>query len=404
LKSPLRCLLLCFGVWLCLVWQPQTIFGQGNDLIISRMGLSQTRGTTFLTMLLSRAQQPRIQPVVDRQSPKLIIDFPKARVFDVPALQMGDQQLVNQVRTMAIPGEDGVRIVLDLVPDRPYTFWRSGRPGPVGGYQFMIGLKPDTELDKAPSPGLAVDRPPSTYTREPVPALPPPRDYPIRPEAAPSPEDRRTYETALPPGFEQRRPTSGPMSEIYQLMPAAGPVLAFLEQQGWSVDKRAPGRGGSQGAEKFTLSSSRFPELSLKIEHIPTRASGGPAINLIALATDRLADPVAEKYRGKVDWDMAKIKANYEDIGDYFDDGLKPLRIKLREMSKAVVLRNFEFYEKFLQAAAPQKPGLVEQIDKHIREKVNKRFEGAQFTESERPLVILDLVDFYTIRVYFIGG
>jgi hypothetical protein len=75
----------------------------------------------------------------------------------------------------------------------------------------------------------------------------------------------------------------------------------------------------------------------------------------------------------------------------------------LRERSKAIVLRDYEFFQQFLAAAVPQKPELADNIKKHVQEKANKRLEGAQYTESENPLVIFDMVDFYTLRVYFIG-
>jgi hypothetical protein len=184
-------------------------------------------------------------------------------------------------------------------------------------------------------------------------------------------------------------------------MPAAGPALGFLEQQGWSVQKDSAGRGGN--SQKFLLASSRYPNLSIKIEHIPTKATGSPGINVIALSTDKLVDSDADKYRQMMRWDMATIKKHYEDIGDYYDDGLKPIRIRLRERSKAIVLRDYEFYQKFLEAAVPQKPELPEKIKKHVQDKANKRLEGAQYTESENPLVIMDMVDFYTLRVYYIG-
>ncbi len=51
----------------------------------------------------------------------------------------------------------------------------------------------------------------------------------------------------------------------------------------------------------------------------------------------------------------------------------------------------------------PQQPQLSDKVQKHVQEKVNKRLEGAQYTESENPLVIMDMVDFYTLRVYFVG-
>ncbi len=408
MKLRRRDFLLIFGIlagWI--FWQPQLSYGQNNDLLISRVGLSQAQGTTFLTMILSRAAQPKIQPVTDRQAPQLLIDFPKGRVFNVPTVQAGDQQLIKQVRTVALPGGDGVRIILDLIPGRPYTFWRSSKDGSRGGYQYMVGIRPDSQGCGGSTPGLVVDRQPSTVTQETAEAPSPPRTHASERESTPPASEESTSSgessRASAASSEYRRPTSGEMGEIARLMPAAGPALGFLEQKGWSVQKDSAGRGGSPGSQKFLLASSRYPNLSITIEHIPTRAAGSPGINIIALSTDKLADSDADKYRQMVHWDMAKIKSHYEDIGDYYDDGLKPLRIRLRERSKAIVLRDYEFYKEFLEAAVPQKPELPEKIKKHVQDKANKRLEGAQYTESENPLVIMDMVDFYTLKVYFIG-
>ncbi len=387
-------------------WPPQFSYSQSNDLIISRVGLSQAQGTTFLTMILSRAEQPKIQPVADRQAPQLLIDFPKARVFNVPVAQAGDQQLVKQVRTVALPGGDGVRIILDLIPGRPYTFWRSSRDGSKGGYQYMVGIRPDSQGGEGYSPGLVVDRRASTVTQETAETSPPPRTYPSERESTPpTSEERASYgeSRSSAASSDYQRPSSGELGEIARLMPAAGPALGFLEQKGWSVQKDSAGRSGSPGSQKFLLASTRYPNLSITVEHIPTRAAGSPSINVIALSTDKLADSDADKYRQMVRWDMAAIKKHYEDIGDYYDDGLKPLRIRLRERSKAIVLRDYEFFKQFLEAAVPQKPELPEKIQKHVQDKVNKRLEGAQYTESENPLVMMDMVDFYTLKVYFIG-
>ena len=403
-----RDFLLLLGILAGLIfWQPHPGYSLNNDLIISRVGLSQAQGTTFLTMILSRVDQPKIQPVEDRQSPQLLIDFPKAKVSNVPAVQAGDQQLVKQVRTMALPGGGGVRIILDLIPGRPYTFWRSSKSRATGGVQYMVGIKPDSQGGAGPTPGLVVDRKASTVTQETVDPPSPPRTYASGREPMPSAsEEHAAYgESSRTSGAssEYSRPTSGGMGEIARLMPAAGPALGFLEQKGWSVQKDSAGRGGGPGSQKFLLTSSRYPNLSITAEHIPTRAAGSPGINVIALSTDKLADSDADKYRQMVRWDMATIKKHYEDIGDYYDDGLKPLRIRLRERSKAIVLRDYEFFKQFLEAAVPQKPELPEKIQKHLQEKANKRLEGAQYTESENPLVIMDMMDFYTLKVYFIG-
>jgi hypothetical protein len=384
-------------------WQPQGAHSQSSDLTITQVGLSQAQGTTFLTMILNRPEQPRVQPVADRTSPQLLIDFPKARITDVPLVQAGDQQLVKQVRTSSLPGGGGVRIIVDLVPDRPYSFWRSSKSGAKGGFQYMVGLKPDSPASggsvagaadrRATGPGQeSAERPASSSTYSSA-----GRSGPSgADESSASGDSRRTASS------EYYRPTSGELAEIGRLMPEAGPVLGFLEQKGWQVQKDTTGRK-RPGSQKFLLASSQFPNLSVTAEHIPTKAPGSPGINIIALSTDKLADSDADKYRQMVRWDLAEIKKHYEDIGDYYDDGLKPLRIRLRERSKATVLRDYEFYKQFIEVAVPQKPELSEQIRKHVQDRVNKRLEGAQYTESENPLVIMDMVDFYSLRVYFIG-
>jgi hypothetical protein len=405
LKLRQRDFLLLVGIlagWI--FWQPQLAYGQKNNgLVITQVGLSQVQGTTYLTMILSRADQPKIQPVADRQAPQLFIDFPKARLSNVPITQAGDRQLVKQVRTVALPGGDGVRIILDLMPGRPYSFWRSSRNMAKGGYQYMVGIMPDSQGSAGYTPGLTVDRRAASVAPETAEAPAPSRTYASERESTPSSSEEGESSRTYGAGSEYGRPTSGELGEIARLMPTAGPALGFLEQKGWRVQKDSAGRSGSPGSQKFLLASSQSPNLSITAEHIPTRATGSPGINVIALSTDKLADSDADKYRQMMRWDMAAIKSHYEDIGDYYDDGLKPLRIRLRERSKAIVLRDYEFIKQFLEAAVPQKPELPAKIMKHAQDKVNKRLEGAQYTESDNPLVIMDMVDFYTLKVYFIG-
>jgi hypothetical protein len=394
-----RGFLLFIGLLALLIWHAQPGYGQSTGLVINQVGLSQAQGTTYLTVILNTEEQPKITPVADRQNPQLLIDFPRAKVSHVPLVQGGDQQMVKRVRTSAMPGGNGVRIILDLVPGRPYSYWRSNR-NTRGGYQFMVGITPDSRTSttyaaNAPTAGssqgtAAGPAPATTYDSE-------------RESAASGETGGSSYgESSRYTGSsEYSSPASGEMAEIARLMPAAGPVLGFLEKEGFTAQRDSKGQGGV--GQKFTLASSRYPNLSVKAEQIPTKANGPPNINIITLSTDKLSDSDADKYRQMIHWDMATIKKHYEDIGDYYDDGLKPLRIRLRERSRAVVLRDYEFYQKFLEAAVPQKPGLTEQVKKHIQEKANKRLEGAQYTESDNPLVILDMVDFYKLRVYYIG-
>jgi hypothetical protein len=45
---------------------------------------------------------------------------------------------------------------------------------------------------------------------------------------------------------------------------------------------------------------------------------------------------------------------------------------------------------------------VADQVMQHIRAKVSPRFEGVQFTVSENPLTILNLVDFLYLKVYYL--
>ena len=150
------------------------------------------------------------------------------------SVQAGDQQLVKQVRTVALPGGDGVRIILDLIPGRPYTFWRSSRDGSKGGYQYMVGIKPDSQGGAGSTPGLVVDRRASTITQETAEAPPPPRTYPSERESTPPLQKSaplRGEQQTSAASSEYQRPTSGEMGEIARLMPAAGPALGFWNKK-----------------------------------------------------------------------------------------------------------------------------------------------------------------------------
>jgi hypothetical protein len=96
------------------------------------------------------------------------------------------------------------------------------------------------------------------------------------------------------------------------------------------------------------------------------------------------------------------MKQDYEDIGDFFDDALKPLRIQLRQETKNLVLRDAKVFQTFLQRACPQKPQLSQKFMEHVNEKVNQRFEGVQYTLAETPLVIMNMVDFLYVKVFFL--
>ena len=142
----------------------------------------------------------------------------------------------------------------------------------------------------------------------------------------------------------------------------------------------------------------------MKIAYLPANVPNTPNISIIMLTTDKLQSEAASQYQSLRQWTFAKIKTKYEDIGDFFDDALKPLRVKLRQETQAVALRDATVFQNFLKLACPSDPQVIDKVMKRIKEKVSPRFEGVQYTVSERPLVFLNLVDFLYLKVYYVDG
>ena len=161
-------------------------------------------------------------------------------------------------------------------------------------------------------------------------------------------------------------------------------------------------RPGRRFSRDFILTNRKYPELVVKIAYLPANVPNTPNIDIIMLSTENLTGETATQYRGLRQWSFAKIKQKYEDIGDFFDDALKPLRVKLREQTKSVALRDAAVFQNFLKLACPNNPQVADQVMNHVRAKVSPRFEGVQFTVSENPLTILNLVDFLYVKVYYL--
>ena len=104
------------------------------------------------------------------------------------------------------------------------------------------------------------------------------------------------------------------------------------------------------------LNNRKYPELAVKIAYLPANAPNTPNIDIIMLSTENLAGETATKYRGLRQWSFAKIKKKFEDIGDFFEDALKPLRVKLREETKGVALRGRRGVPELSEAACPAIP------------------------------------------------
>jgi hypothetical protein len=372
-------LCLCLG----LLGAAGAAWGRSAAVEVRRVGLSRVGENTMLTVVLSRAAEPRVSSRSEGGKPQLVVEFPQARAGRLPTIMAGDDLLVEQVATQSSPA--GVKIVLELYPEQPYKFWRQNRGGASGQALFILGLTPDptaTQARQMPSPAPR-ETPETLSTREPEPPPPAPEDY----------------------GFKGERGAvaAGSFAELRRLIPKAGPLLQGLEKDGWVVsNSHTYDRPGQRFSRDYVLTNRQYPELAVKIVNLPANTPMMPSINILTLTTDDLGGETATQYRSLRHWSFSQIRKKYEDIGDFFDDALKPLRVKLRQETKNVALRDVKVFQTFLQRACPQNPQLFQKFLENVNKKVSPRFEGVQYTLSENPLVILNLVDFLYLKVFFL--
>jgi hypothetical protein len=364
-------------------------WGAGGAVEVRRLGLSRVAENTLITVVLDRAATPRVSSREASGKPQLVVDFPGARAGRLPSHLEGDEILVQQVLTETASPGGGVRIILDLFPEKPYTYWKQNRPGTGGQSLFILGLKPDPQARPVQARVVPSAEP------EPAPTAPP-RGVEAPEPSAPG-EDEGGYQE--PKG----NVAPGSFAELRRLMPKAARLLQGLETEGWVVsESNRYDRPGRRFSRDFILNNRKYPELVVKIANLPANTPNTPNIDIIMLSTDNLTSEAATQYRGLRQWSFAKIKQKYEDIGDFFDDALKPLRVKLREETKAITLRDAAVFQNFLKLASPNNPQVADQVMNHVRAKVSPRFEGVQFTVSENPLTILNLVDFLYLKVYYL--
>jgi hypothetical protein len=383
--NPARLLLWWFCLVFLICWLPLAGWG-ASQVEVRRLGLSKVGETTLLTIILDRPAESRIFAVQTPGKPQLVVEFPQARMGRLPTRLEGDDLIVEQVQTQATVG--GVRIILDLYPDQAYSYWRRSQAGVGGQTLYLLGLKSETS-----APGRA--------------QLPPPA--PSQPESPPVTTREPEWETPPPSDYQQAPSTGnvvpGSFGELKSLPLRAGGLLQSLENDGWTVsESHTYDRPGQRFSRDFVLANPKYPELAVKILYLPAAAPGTPNIGIIDLTTDNLQDETASKYQDLRHWDFSKIKKHYEDIGDFFEDALKPLRVKLREETRALALRDAVVFQNFLKAASSGNPQVADQVMAHVREKVNPRFEGVQYTISENPLIILNQVDFLYVKVFYLGS
>jgi len=398
--------------------------GPGQGPAVRNVGLSRVQDTTLLTILLDREARPRITPR-EGAEPQLVVEFPQARALHLPATLPGDEILVRQVRIQTTP-QGGVQIILELFPNRAYNYW--GKPWGVGRTNFLVGLIPEIQQpykgrmapEMPAAPPAAPAAPPAPRLKErgekgyhPAPApttapAPPPRaEAPGAPPSAEPPGEapepsRDDY------GYKEEAGAvkgAGNFAELQRLIPRAASLFQSLGADGWIISEvKDYDRPGQRQTRSFRITNPRYPELVIKVAHLAGGPSLGPDINFVILSTENVRGQDAERYRELRKYSFAEIRRKYEDIGDFFDEALRPLRLNLRKQTQSLTLSHAALFQRFLQRACPQKPQLAEQFLARVKEKPNIRFEGVQYTLSEDPLVMLSLVDFLYVKVFFLGA
>jgi hypothetical protein len=379
----------------CLVLgMPLKALAQPQTVEVRNLGISRVGDRTMLTVILNQAANPQVSPYTGANRSQLVIDFPQAQGAQLPASLAGDETLVKGVKT-EVSGA-GVKIILEMFPDRPYIMSRELKPLKGGLALFRLNLRADTS-----AAALAPQPPPATSPVPPSPQVPvaPPETQAAPP--APLPTEPPYPGPAAP---EAGSVPAGEFGEIYRMAPQARSLWDFLRKDGWTVAKAQSFEGpGQKGGQAFNLTNPRYPEMHVRVAHILSAGPGVPNINIVDLTMDNLSGSSADKYRNLRQWSFGQIKSKYEDIGDFFEDALKPLRVDIRRDCQMLAHRHAQFITDYMRQAVPANPGLADQTMKLINKKISPRFEGVQYTLSDNPLTILNLVDFTYIRVYYLG-
>src|SRR5574340_751785 len=92
-------LCLCLG----LLGAGGAAWGRSAAVEVRRVGLSRVDENTMLTVVLSRAAEPRISTGSVGGKPQLVVEFPQAQAGRLPTSMAGDDLLVEQVVTESSP-------------------------------------------------------------------------------------------------------------------------------------------------------------------------------------------------------------------------------------------------------------------------------------------------------------
>ena len=131
-------------------------WGAGGAVEVRRLGLSKVAEDTLLTVILDRAATPRVSTREVAGKPQLVVDFPGARAGRLPSRLEGDELLVQQVLTETAAPGGGVRIILDLFPEKPFTYWKHEPARHRRADLVHFGIKVRSQGPPGPGQGRAV--------------------------------------------------------------------------------------------------------------------------------------------------------------------------------------------------------------------------------------------------------
>jgi lipoprotein-anchoring transpeptidase ErfK/SrfK len=154
---------------------------------VRNLGISRVGERTMITVILNQAANPRVTPYTGANRSQVVIEFPQAKAAKLPETQAGDEILVKSLKTEV--SATGVKIIVEMFPDRPYRMSRKILPLSKGLAMFRLGLRFDPNAVPAkeappagyppPPPAQTHETGPETGTQEAL-SVPPPPPPPVR--------------------------------------------------------------------------------------------------------------------------------------------------------------------------------------------------------------------------------
>ena len=183
---------------------------------VRNLGISRVGERTMVTVILNQAANPRVTPYTGANRSQVLIEFPQAKAAKLPETQAGDESPVKSLKTEV--SATGVKIIVEMFPDRPYLMSREILPLSKGLAMFRLGLRFDPNAVPVkealpagyppPPPAQTYGTGPETGTQEALP-VPPPPPPPVRAQGME--QNSPIYKELA----EQGRMTTGQISTRY---------------------------------------------------------------------------------------------------------------------------------------------------------------------------------------------